>query len=280
MEPNLTLLQRAEGLLAGAALAALAAVPLAAQADVVSARDFVVEGAGAYFYNASGYFADWRGQPDGGPVASVNSDGSAKLYGTASADSGQFLAHNCSDAYGCSWYEDRGLTLVYWGRLRAPARAGDQIAMHYDFNVDLPDVGGNWRLSAALSSWDFGQSNTIAYGTAVEGWADAGGQYHLEGEFTSDAVQAWDIDPDQPMLYWQVALSAVANAPWDETYWSDRYGDYVTPFRGLSISVPDQSLDIALFNANDALPSPVPEPGSLALTLAALGALAARRRRR
>lgn len=270
-----SLMQRADRLLAGGALAALAAVPLAAQADALPAADFVVTDSGAHFYNSSGYFAHWSGAPDGGAVAAVNPDGSAKLYGSASASPSQFLGHNCSTDWGCTWYEDRGVTLVWRGTLRTPAQVGDRVSMAYDFTIDAPDTGASWILRAQLGSWDFAQSNTLSgNGSTLDGWLDEG-SHHLQGRLEGHELQDWEVSPDSPVVYWQVSLSAVAGAPWDETYWSDTYQGWVTPFRGLSITVPDQSLDIALVPFTPA----VPEPASALMALLGLGTLLARRRR-
>lgn len=270
-----SLMQRADRLLAGGALAALAAVPLAAQADSVTPADFVVTDSGAHFYNASGYFANWSGAPTGAAVAATNPDGSAKLYGSVAATPELFLAHNCSTDWGCSWYQDRGLTLVWRGTLAAPAQVGDRLSLAYDFTLDMPDTGGSWELRAQLGSWDFAQSNSLN-GNGVSRYESVGEGWHgVQGVLEGDEVQEWEVSPDSPLVYWQVSLSAVTNAPWSETYWSDLYLGYVTPFRALSITVPDQSLDLTLVPAS--LP-PVPEPASALLALLGLGTLLARRR--
>jgi uncharacterized protein (TIGR03382 family) len=267
-------MQRAEHLLAGTALAACAVVPLAAQAVTIAPTDFVVEGSGAYFYNASGYFATWDGQPSGGTVTAVNPDGSAKLYGTASATPDQFLAHNCEPAQGCSGYQDRGIAMVYWGTLQTPAKLGDQVSMHYDLSIEMPDVGGTWTLSAALSTQSFGTSNSVGYPLVTDNQGLEAGTHHLSGSLQTEAVQNWQLDPESPLLHWQVIVAAVADAPWSESYYSDYYGTTITPYRGLTISVPDQSIDITVVNST----APVPEPGTMVLALAGVGALLARRR--
>lgn len=267
--PNL--LQRAEALLAGGVLATLALAPLEADARVgLSADDLIVEGSGAYFYNASGYFADWRGRPDGGTVNEVNADGSVKLYGSASATPEQFLAHNCSTDWGCSWYSDRGLSLVFWGTLRQPAQVGERLSLSYDFVIDVPDTGVEWVLRAQIGAWDFGQSNSLnSSGSPLYGSLSEAASQHLQGSFSSEAVQDWQVyEGSEPLRYWQVSLSATAHAPWGESQWSEAYGQYLTPFRGLSITVPNQSLDVALLPAE--VPA-VPEPASHALWLLGLG---------
>ena len=273
---NSILLQRAEQLLAGSALAACAVMPLAAQAATITTSDFVVEGSGAYFYNSSGYFATWNGQPSGSTVNAVNPDGSAKLYGTATASPEQFLAHNCDPGQGCSWYQNRGIAMVYWGTLRAPASLGDQISMHYDLSIEMPDVGGTWTLSAALGNQSFGNGNSVGYPRVIDSQGLSAGTHHLTGSLQTEAVQDWQLDPESPLIHWQVVVAAVAYAPWDETYYSETYGTYVTPYRGLTITVPDQSIDIAMVNNT----APVPEPGTLALALAGLGGLVGMRARR
>lgn len=274
-----SLLQRADVLLAGAALATLALAPLdAAALAAAGADDLVVEGSGAYFYNASGYFADWRGRPDGGTVHEVNADGSVKLYGSASATPEQFLAHNCSPDWGCSWYSDRGLSLVFWGTLRQPAQAGERLSLSYDFHIEVPDTGVEWVLRAQIGSWDFGQSNSLnGSGASLYGSFSEAGSQHLQGSFSGEAVQDWQVgEGSEPLRYWQVSLSATAHAPWHERHWSDTHGQYLTPFRGLSITVPNQSLDVALLPAE--VPA-VPEPASYALWLAGLGLWLATRQR-
>lgn len=272
---SVSLMQRADRLLASGALAALAAVPLASQADTLPSSDLEVTDSGVYFYNSSGYFAPWSGVPDGATVDAVNPDGSTKLYGSASADPSQFLGHNCSTEWGCTWYEDRGVTLVWRGTLRAPAGVGDRLSMAYDFTIDAPDTGVSWILRAQLGSWDFAQSNSLGGNGAYLQGELAEGSHQLQGRLEGDELQSWEVSPDSPVVYWQVSLSAVAYAPWAETYWSDTYHGWVTPFRGLSITVPDQSLDVALVPFTPA----VPEPASALMALLGLGTLLARRRR-
>lgn len=76
-----------------------------AEAVVLDTGSPTVDRNGAYFYNSSGYFADWRGTPSGAAQAAANPDGSTKLFGTATASPGQFLRRNCyTDPYaGCCW---------------------------------------------------------------------------------------------------------------------------------------------------------------------------------
>lgn len=283
MTPTPTLRQRAERLLAASAFGALAGTSLATQADALTTADFVVEGSGVYYYNTSGYFANWSGFPDGQTVNEINPDGSVKLYGNASATSQQLLDHNCvSDTSyrGCDIppVGDRGVALVWWGTLRRPAGVGDHISMNYDFNITMPDTGGGWKLGAALGISDFGQNNVLVAetnGDSLDGWLEAG-NHHLQGVYETRALEFWELYVGSPVTYWQVSLSAHAAFNESELTWYDLYKQYMYPFHGLSISVPNQSLDIKLLgNATQ----PVPEPSNLALMLAGLGVLLARRRR-
>lgn len=215
-EPSL--LQRAERALGGAA-AALFLLPLPVQADALTTADLIVQGSGAYFYNASGYFADWRGQPDGAAVSELNPDGSAKFYGTASASPQQFLAHNCNQEYGCSWYQDRGIALAWWGTLKTPAQAGDQLELRYDLGITMPDLGGTWSLGAYVSAWD--PYNSVPDRMIDELRLDAG-THQLSGTVFSRPVEDWQVGPGSgPVIYWQVVLAATADAPWSERSWSD-----------------------------------------------------------
>lgn len=273
---NTTLLQRAEQLLAGTALATLAAAPLASQAALLTTQDLVVDEAGAYFYNSSGYFATWGGTPEGGPVQTVNPDGSAKFYGSASATGTQFAAHNCvaNDDYRyCNRVGDRGVALVWSGTLAQPAQVGDQLSISYDLSVALPDWAGSWAISASLQSWEFG--NTVSYNRIAEG-SLAQGTHHLQGSGMTQALQEWEVNPDAPVMYWQIV--ATAQADLGEWTYSDYYDSHYYTWGGVELVVPANSIDVTLVNALNP-PAPIPEPGTLALALAGLGGLLARRRR-
>ncbi|MDO9460611.1 MAG: hypothetical protein Q7N95_10915, partial [Alphaproteobacteria bacterium] len=161
---------------------------------------------------------------------------------------------------------DRGVVLAWWGTLRAPAQEGDRLALHYDLSVQMPDVGGSWSLAAGISAWDFGQSNSIAWRPIDEEQLGAG-THQLSGTVYSRTVESWDIQAGSPLIYWQVAVAASAGWPWGERYWSDHYGSWVTPFRGVSLTVPNQSIDVTF------LTSPAPEPASHGVWLAGLTGL-------
>lgn len=291
MTTQLDLLARARQALESTALAALALAPLAAmqsaEAVVLDTGNLNVDRSGAYFYNSSGYFADWRGQPTGAAQVMANPDGSTKLFGTATASPGQFLAHNCyTDPYpGCNWYQDRGISLVWSGTLAAPAAVGDRLAITVDFTVTLPDVGGSWRLGATLSDSNLNNTNWFSSGSgSADGWESEGGTYHVHGVLLTDPLYSLPEDPAAP-IYWGVVLSGTANAPWGETYYSGTYGQYVTPYRSVTLTVPDHSIDITHVDASYSydgplglVSAPVPEPTTWLLMGLGLGFLATRYR--
>ena len=292
MTDSTDLMDRARRLLGSTATATLALAPLAmqpAQAFVLDIGDLSVNASGAYFYNASGYFSDWRGRPDGAGLSATNSDGSLKLYGDATASPGQFLGHHChTDPYpDCGYYQDRGITLVWSGQLNRPAVAGDRLAISVDFNVSIPDVGGQWVFGARLMDADPGNvSGLPTYGEASDtGWISAPGTYRVQGDLLTSALEEWQIQPDQP-VYWQVFVAGVANAPWDESAYSPLYNQYITPFRTVTLSVPQHSIDLAHVDAGFMPTGPlglsvsaVPEPGTWLLMALGLGAVALRRAR-
>jgi hypothetical protein len=292
MDTSADLMARARRALESTAAVTLALAPLAmqpAQAVVLPAGDLVVQSSGVYFYNASGYFADWRGQPDGAALSTTNLDGSTKLSGTASATPAQFMAHKCHSTPepGCDSYDDRGIAMVWSGTLNRPAALGDRLAISVDFSVQLPDTGGRWLIGARLAGYDLGSSNSLpTWGTSsADGSLGAAGSYRVHGALLTDELQDWQFEPGAP-VYWQVFVAGVANAPWDEGAWSDVYGQYLTPYRGISLTVPDHSIDGTHVDASY-LPGPlglsvsaVPEPGSWLLMALGVGMLAVRGRRR
>jgi PEP-CTERM motif len=292
MTASTDLLSRARRALESGAAAALALAPLAmqsAEAVVLDTGDLTVDRSGAYFYNASGYFADWRGTPDGGAQVIANPDGSTKLFGTATASPGQFLGHNCyTDPYtGCSWYQDRGISLAWSGTLARPAAVGDRLAITVDFTVSLPDVGGSWSFGAALSDNNLNNTNWFSFGSGGQsGWESEGGTYHVHGVILSDPIYYLPEDPAAP-IYWGVMVSGTANAPWHETYYSDTYDQYVTPYRSVTLTVPDHSIDITHVDASYSydgqlglVSAPVPEPTTWLLMGLGLGFVALRYRAR
>jgi hypothetical protein len=293
MNAHSDLIARARRALESAAAATLALAPLALQpaaAATIDTGDLIVTNSGAYFYNSSGYFADWRGRPDASELVAANPDGSTKLYGSATASTAQFLAHNCyTNPYpGCTWYEDRGIAMVWSGTLASPAAVGDRLAITVDFTVTLPDIGGSWSFGAQLADYNLGNYNSLpSYGTSsTMGWQSEGGTYRVHGLMVTDALYEGQVQPDAP-IYWRVYVSGTANAPWSETYWSDTYQSYVTPHRPVTITVPDHSIDVAHVDANY-VPSgdigltvtAVPEPGTWLTMLLGVGILAARIRQR
>lgn len=290
MEMPSDLLSRARRVLESTAAATLALAPLAVQpvhATMAIPGDLTVQASGAYFYNASGYFADWRGRPDGAAQAATNADGSTKLFGTTSATPTQFMGHKCySTPYpGCDSYDDRGIAMVWSGVLSRPASLGDRLAISVDFTVTVPDVGGGWVMGARLAGYDMGGSNSLpTYGTSSSsGGLGEAGSYRVHGALLTDELQAWQFQPGQP-VYWQVFVAGVANAPWDERAWSDVYGRYLTPFRGITLTVPEHSIDVAHVDASYTAGtlglsvSAVPEPGAWLLMALGLGLLAVRSR--
>ncbi len=265
------LLQRAQQLALGAGLGAMAITPLSADAALLTSSDLVVQGSGAYFYNASGYFATWGSSPDGGTVQELNADGSAKFYGSASADAADFQAHNCVDG-SCARVGARGVALVWWGTLKNEARAGDQLKVHYDMLVDTGLFGGNWSVNASLLSWE--PSNSVGGGQSgyANGYLEAGSEpLSVMGDFYSRALEEWDLGGNT--VYWQIVATATGNlGQWlGDTY---AYGD-------VSLVVPGNSIDVSVYNALAEPGGPgnaVPLPGSLALALLGLGLLPRRRK--
>lgn len=289
-----TLIARARRVLESAAATSLALAPLAAQpahAVVFDTGALQVTDSGAYFYNASGYFAYWNGQPDGQARAMANADGSTKLFGTASASPQQFLDHQCGGPYGCSGYQERGVALVWSGVLTRPAAVGDRLAITVDFSVTLPDTGGNWTFGARLtdSPQDHDHDNSLSYystGSAAGDWTYEAGTTHVHGLVLTDPLADWQVHDGAP-IYWKVFVTGTAGAPYAEGGWSDTYGTYLTPYRAVSITVPEHSIDVAHVDANFVPGGPiglsvsaVPEPATWGMLALGLGLVALRARRR
>jgi hypothetical protein len=287
------LMLRARRALESVAAASLALAPLAmqpAQAGTLGSGDLTVDQSGAYFYNSSGYFAYWNAQPVGAGQSTANADGSTKLFGTVSATPEQFLAHQCGGTYGCSGYQDRGVALVWSGTLASPAAVGDRLAITVDFNVTLPDVGGSWTFGAQLADYNVGSSNSLPYDTAGStsgNWISEAGTYHVQGVMLTDPLTEYQVHADQP-TYWKVFVTGTASTPYNEGAWSDAYGTYMTPYRGVTLTVPQHSIDVAHVDANYVfsgdtgltVTAVVPEPGTWGMLALGLGVVALRARRR
>ncbi len=290
MEATHDLMARAQRALQSTAAAALALAPLAmqsAQAATLDTGALVVEQSGAYFYNSSGYFADWRGTPTNDLGAQANPDGSTKFFGTASATAGQFMAHNCLAEYSYC-YGDRGVAMVWSGTFAAPVLEGDRLAIHVDFSINVPDVGGEWKIGARIGSDNFASSNSLsAYGEgSAYGSIYEAGTHRIHGLLATDQIQEGQYEPGTT-LYWQVFVTGLANAPWGERTWSETYQTYYYPYRAMSLTVPMDSIDVAHVDASftpanlGLTVTAVPEPGTwlmMALGLAAVGGVARRRR--
>jgi hypothetical protein len=283
---KLDLLTRARRVLESAAAASLVLVPLALQpaaAATLDTGDLIVDQSGPYFYNSSGYFAYWNSQPDGGGQSTVNVDGSTKLFGSASASPGQFLAHNTSS------YSDRGVALVWSGTLARPAALGDRLAINVDFNITIPDTGGEWSFGAQLANYNIGDSNSLSTwgGGITSSWQSEAGTYRVHGLVLTDPLDEYQMQSDTGTFFWKVYVTGTAGTPYSEGGWSDTYERYMTPYRGISITVPEYSIDVSHVDANY-VPSgnlgltvtAVPEPSEWLLMLLGIGLLGARTRRR
>lgn len=267
-----SLLERAERLLAGAALGAigvLAVAPLPAAADAVTAQDLVVQGSGAYFYNSSGFFSDWGVQPAGSAQHRANADGSTKLYGNVSASAELFQARGCNEEWRSCGGADRGLALVWWGTLARPAAAGDKLEVHFDLG-GLSQYGGGWSVEASLTPW--APSNSV--NSDVQGYFGAGEPGSATGDFVGDEVEEWMLEGDEPLVWRIVATLLSEGGDWVN---SDLYGGY-SMFGAVSLTVPEHSIDIRYVPLNNDPGQSVPLPASLALTLTALALMPRRRR--
>lgn len=253
-------------------LAALAITPMAnvAQADPVSIADLQVNYSGAYFYNASGYFADYDTGPSISNVQNeTNPDGSPKLYGSVSTTQEELYAHNMHhDDNGNPWYfsRDAGVALVWGGTVQRAPAAGDSLSIHYDFSVgfDAPADGVGYVLSAYLGNY---APYNATGNSQIDAWTYINGD-RLVGTINTDPLQEYDISSDT--YHWQIVLAAYGSGfGWGQT----DNGIYTNQFPGVSLLVPNHSIDVSYAAA-------VPLPAGAVLFLSGLFPLLANSRRR
>lgn len=258
------LLNRARSLLKSNSplIAALAIVPVSnmAQADPVSLDDLQVNYSGSYFYNSSGYFADYDSGPGNSQVLNeTNPDGSPKLYGSVSTTAAELYAHNMHyDDNGQPYYfsHDAGVAMVWGGTVQRAPGVGDSLSIHYDFSVDFdtPATGMSYVLSAYLGSYEpYNNVNNAL----LDNWTEINGD-NLIGSVTTEPLQDYEVGSDN--YYWQIVIGVYGSAyDWGRT----DNGVYTTHFPGVSLNVPNQSIDVSYVTA-------VPVPGAALLFLSGL----------
>jgi hypothetical protein len=243
-------------------VAALAILPVStmAQADTVSLSDLQVNYSGAYFYNSSGYFAEYDSGPSDSQVFNeTNPDGSPKLYGSLSVSAAELYAHNMHyDDEGNPAYfsRDAGAVMVWGGTVQRVPGVGDSLSIHYDFSVgfDAPATGVSYFLSAYLGSYE--PSNHV-YNSLLNNWTEINGE-NLLGNVTTQPLQDYEIGSEN--YYWQIVVGVYGSAyDWGQT----DNGIYTTHFPGVSLTVPNQSIDVSYVAA-------VPLPGAAVLFLGGL----------
>lgn len=253
-------------------LAALTLAPIAnvSLADPVSIEDLQVNYSGAYFYNASGYFADYNAGPTNSNLQNeINPDGSAKLYGAVSTTQEELFAHNMHyDGNGDPWYfsRDAGVALVWGGTVQRTPAAGDTLTIHYDFSLgfNAPADGASYMLSAYLGS--YAPSNSVG-NSQLNDWTYLDGDQHV-GTITTDPLQDYDLGSET--YYWQIVLAAYGSGfDWGQT----DNGINFNQFPGVSLVVPNHSIDVSYVSA-------VPLPASTLFFMSGLFPLLAKTHRR
>ncbi|MBI5462816.1 MAG: hypothetical protein HY941_11590 [Gammaproteobacteria bacterium] len=257
---NTTLLDRARRLVGKTALVALS---LAAAPVVGHGASLVHDYSAVGEYSNSGFFT---GALDESAAAATVQGLGFKLTGSQTVSDSMFWAWNDYYQMTVRKYDTTGIAFVWGGALDGALSGGETLSAPFDFNIDFshtapsnsaydyPGVG--WTLTvgfrgdAYTPGQGLGPDMYALYSNSTSGWMDAAGSYQFTGSVDA-MIDEWSA---ANAISWYAMLSVEWHDPLAYPGWEDTAGtmngDYLT------VTIPNQSIDVALLPAVSAVPVP------------------------